>query len=162
MDPSGSAISRARVIVTLPNGMTREAATDPNGRWMIAGVPSGHLRITGAASGFKSAIRELDYDASRPGHLSLRLDVGNVSETVTVMSSNASVNRESQQIERNMRQNGAMPEAASVNVTALQNRVVGVLPIAVNVPKAGSSYRFVRPLLVDEETRVTFRYREGK
>jgi hypothetical protein len=40
--------------------------------------------------------------------------------------------------------------------------VVGVLPIAVNVPRAGNSYRFVRPLVVDEETKVTFSYRQGK
>jgi hypothetical protein len=41
----------------------------------------------------------------------------------------------------------------------LQRRVAGVLPIAVNVPRDGSSYRFVRPLVVDEETRLTFSYR---
>jgi len=41
----------------------------------------------------------------------------------------------------------------------LQRRVVGVLPIAVNVPRTGSSYHFVRPLVVDEETTLTFSYR---
>jgi hypothetical protein len=51
---------------------------------------------------------------------------------------------------------------ASANVTALQNRVAGVLPIAVNVPRAGNSFRFVRPLVVDEETKLTFNYRQGK
>jgi hypothetical protein len=47
----------------------------------------------------------------------------------------------------------------STNVTNLQQRVVGVLPIAVNVPRTGSSYRFVRALAVDEETTLTFHYR---
>ena len=42
------------------------------------------------------------------------------------------------------------------NVLDLQKRVVGVLPIAINIPRAGNSYRFVRPLVVDEETRLTF------
>ena len=50
----------------------------------------------------------------------------------------------------------------SQNVLDLQKRVAGVLPIAVNVPHAGNSYRFVRPLVVAEETRVTFNYRIGK
>ena len=27
------------------------------------------------------------------------------------------------------------------------------------VPRAGSAYRFVRPLVVDEETKLTFNYR---
>jgi len=35
----------------------------------------------------------------------------------------------------------------------------GVLPIKVDVPRAGNSYRFVRPLVLDEETRVTFAYK---
>ena len=47
----------------------------------------------------------------------------------------------------------------SFNVLNLQRRVAGVLPIRVDVPRAGNSYRFVRPLLIDEETRVTFRYK---
>ncbi|HKA01999.1 MAG TPA: carboxypeptidase-like regulatory domain-containing protein [Candidatus Solibacter sp.] len=162
VDPSDAIVPNVKVTVTLPNGATRTASSDTSGRWMLLGVPSGHLRIRADAPGFKAFVREVDYDSSQPGHFTFRLEVGSVSETITVMSNNASMNRESQQIERNMRQNAAMPEAASANVTALQNRVVGVLPIAVNVPKAGNSYRFVRPLLVNEETRVTFRYRAAR
>jgi len=41
----------------------------------------------------------------------------------------------------------------------LQKRVAGVLPIAVTVPRAGNAYRFARPLVVDEETKLTFAYR---
>ena len=36
---------------------------------------------------------------------------------------------------------------------------VGVLPITINVPRTGNSYRFVKPLVMDEETTVTFAYR---
>jgi hypothetical protein len=31
--------------------------------------------------------------------------------------------------------------------------------VRVDVPRAGASYRFVRPLVVDEETTVQFRYK---
>jgi hypothetical protein len=48
---------------------------------------------------------------------------------------------------------------ASANVVNLQKRVAGVLPIAIDVPRAGTSFRFVRPLVVDEETKVTFTYK---
>jgi hypothetical protein len=48
---------------------------------------------------------------------------------------------------------------ASSNVVNLQRRVAGVLPIRVDVPRTGSSYSFIRPLLIDEETKVTFRYK---
>ena len=49
--------------------------------------------------------------------------------------------------------------AASANVLNLQKRVAGVLPVRVDVPRTGTSYRFVRPLVLDEETKVTFAYK---
>jgi hypothetical protein len=49
--------------------------------------------------------------------------------------------------------------AASANVVNLQRRVAGVLPVAINVPRAGTSFSFVRPLVLDEETKVTFTYK---
>ena len=49
--------------------------------------------------------------------------------------------------------------APSANVQSLQRRAAGVLPIRIDVPRAGTSHRFVKPLVIDEETIVTFRYR---
>jgi hypothetical protein len=51
------------------------------------------------------------------------------------------------------------PNSASLNVMNLQKRVAGVLPVAIDVPRAGTSFSFVRPLVLDEETNVTFSYR---
>jgi hypothetical protein len=48
---------------------------------------------------------------------------------------------------------------ASSNVVNLQRRAAGVLPIRVDVPRARNSYRFVRPLVLDEETKMTFKYK---
>jgi hypothetical protein len=45
------------------------------------------------------------------------------------------------------------------NVVNLQKRVAGVLPVPVDVPRAGKSFSFVRPLVLDEETKVTFSYK---
>ena len=50
--------------------------------------------------------------------------------------------------------------APSSNVADLKQRVAGVLPIRVDVPREGASYRFVRPLVLNEETTVTFTYRK--
>ena len=41
----------------------------------------------------------------------------------------------------------------------LQRRVAGILPVRVEVPRSGKSYRFVRPLVLEEETRITFQYK---
>jgi hypothetical protein len=43
-------------------------------------------------------------------------------------------------------------------VVNLQRRAAGVLPIPVDVPRAGKSHRFLRPLVVDDETTVRLRY----
>jgi hypothetical protein len=51
------------------------------------------------------------------------------------------------------------PAGASANVINLQKRVAGVLPVAITVPRTGTSFAFVRPLVLDEETKVTFSYK---
>ena len=52
----------------------------------------------------------------------------------------------------------AQEGAPSANVQLLQRRAAGVLPVRIDVPHAGTSHRFFKPLVVDEETVVTFRY----
>ena len=165
VDQTGAGVPRANVTVTfVATGATLRTSTDPSGRWLVASQQSGPVKIRVDAAGFKSMVRDFDQDASRPGHYSFKLDVGSVNETVEVGPGGAM--KQSQQIEREARQNASAKkdkeEDASANVADLQRRVVGVLPIAVNVPHAGNSYRFVRPLVVDEETKVTFNYRMGK
>jgi hypothetical protein len=49
--------------------------------------------------------------------------------------------------------------APSANVLSLQRRVAGVLPVRMDIPRAGASYRFLRPLVLDEETSVSFSYK---
>jgi hypothetical protein len=81
---------------------------------------------------------------------------------VTVMSSNALVDYAALQRDaRKAAQKAAEKQqtAASVNVTNLQQRISGVLPVRVDVPRAGNSYHFVRPLVLDEETKVSFTYK---
>ncbi len=50
-------------------------------------------------------------------------------------------------------------EAPSQNVQNLQRRAAGVLPVRIDVPRAGTVHRFVKPLVIDDETQVTFRYK---
>jgi hypothetical protein len=46
----------------------------------------------------------------------------------------------------------------SANVVNLQRRTAGVLPVRVDVPKAGTSHQFVKPLVVDQEVTLILRY----
>jgi hypothetical protein len=75
---------------------------------------------------------------------------GGVAETVTVTGAtpHADASAEAQR-----------KVEPSQNVINLQRRAAGVLPVRVDVPKAGTSHQFVKPLVVDQETVVAFRYK---
>ena len=55
--------------------------------------------------------------------------------------------------------NEPAPQQLSLNVQNLQRRASGVLPVRLDVPRTGQSHTFVRPLVLDEETRLGFRYK---
>jgi hypothetical protein len=97
------------------------------------------------------------------------LNVGTVSETVEVTAqvplietTTATVRRGKKDGDKQRDEKKAellAQNAASANVLDLQKRVAGVLPVRVDVPRAGNSYRFARALVLDEETKVTFSYK---
>jgi hypothetical protein len=161
VDPFGAVIPNAKVTVYHQDtGTTLTATTDDSGRWVVSNVPSGRVRVTAASLGFKDSRQETSYDASRPLPLSFRLVLGNVTETVTVTAGVSDLQTSTAQIDKQARKRAQEEErATSSNVTNLQRRVAGVLPVAVDVPRTGNSYRFVRPLVLDEETNVTFTYK---
>ncbi len=49
--------------------------------------------------------------------------------------------------------------APSQNIINLQQRTTGVLPVRIDVPRAGTSHQFIKPLVVDQETTVKLRYK---
>jgi len=55
--------------------------------------------------------------------------------------------------------NEAQKQEPSQNVINLQKRAAGVLPVRMDVPRAGTSHQFVKPLVVDQETFVSLRYK---
>jgi hypothetical protein len=177
-DASGEGVPRAQVTVGLAPATFR-AMTDSSGRWLVTGVRSGRVTVQIDGAGFKRQVHQFDYDANRPSRVNSTLQVGSITETIEVSAAadslavNASTSagtgagmgsglgsgnaaREADQAKRAAPAQNAAP---SINVSDLQRRVAGVLPIAVDVPHAGTSFRFVRSLVVDEETRLTFTYK---
>jgi Carboxypeptidase regulatory-like domain len=185
LDPQGAVISGAQVKVTsLEEGIIRMASTDSNGRWVVFGMPSGTVKIEAIAKGFKSVVYDATpYDASHPRELGTTLSVGSATTTVEVTAAAPTIETTQAQVTNtfNPGRNGAgsgggysysggrkdrdkekkqqAEQPASANVFNLQKKVAGVLPVRVDVPRAGSSYRFARALVLDEETKLTFSYR---
>jgi hypothetical protein len=170
-DPSGAMIPNARVtVISSTTGVARTASTDATGRWVAAGMQSGNYKAKVEASGFRTSSFDLTYDASQPSMYSFPVSMGAAAEVVEIQTQAAQI--QSAVIGRsvtdlasssNVAVGGPVPgvsqQNASINVINLQKRVAGVLPIAIDVPHAGTSFAFVRPLVLDEETKVTFSYK---
>jgi hypothetical protein len=160
VDASGAVVANAQIsVMQLETGAVRNATTDYSGRWIVSNMPSGRVKITAGSSGFRKTVRDVNYDANYPTSYSFALQLGALNESVEVLSGKDDMD-ESRRIERDLKKSeAAAATGASSNVLNLQRRVAGVLPVRVDVPRAGNSYSFVRPLVLDEETKITFTYK---
>jgi hypothetical protein len=159
VDPQGAVIPGANITVT--NSQTGTGLTtksDDEGHWRIAAVQPGAVKVTVSYPGFKISETDLNLQASKSASIGTTLEPGAISETVTVTGGAAEIN--SRRIDDVAKKNQlSLLTTASQNVVNLQRRVAGILPVAVEVPRSGKSYRFVRPLVMEEETRITFQYK---
>jgi hypothetical protein len=143
-DDSGAALPGVKIEVNL-RGDHQSAVTNANGRFAFSDVASGSVTVRASLPGFESAGSSFEYDGVAR-QVDFALSVGSVTETVTVTGA-APV------IDVNQRQE------PPPNVINVQRRAAGVLPIRVDVPKVGTSHLFVKPLVIDQETTVTLRYK---
>jgi hypothetical protein len=183
-DPQGAVIQGAQVKVkNIANGASWSAITDAAGRWLVYGVPSGQVRIDISAQGFKrSSLRATSHEAGQgENYGTAELSVGEASSTVEVTAAAPMIDTTSSSVtttfggsndfstngirgerddkkERQRQQQLAQNQASS-NVYNLQKKVSGVLPVRIDVPRAGNSYHFARALVLDEETKLTFNYK---
>jgi hypothetical protein len=165
VDPSGAVVAGVHITVTSSDtGSAASTVTDGTGRWIVSNFPGGNGKIRADMPGFQSTVENINYDASRGAEYPITLRLGATAETVEVTASSVSEMPLSgrnytqlAQLEANAKKQEQ--NAASANVMNLQRRVAGVLPVAIEVPRTGTSFQFVRPLVLDEETKVTFGYR---
>jgi hypothetical protein len=161
VDPKGAVIAGG--LVTLTNkqtGGTWSTRADQEGRWIIANAPAVPTTVSVEAPGFNRSNHELNLVASKSEIIGTELQIGGVTETVTVTRNNMFTLDGVRGLEEQARKNrAAQMQTPSKNVFALQRRVAGILPVRIEVPRSGKSYRFVRALVLDEETRISFAYK---
>jgi hypothetical protein len=176
-DAAGAVVPGTSVLVEA-GGRRESATTDANGVFVLNSVPSGPVNVTAQMQGFRRVRRTLVFD-QRPRQVDFILEVAALTETVTVTAEAPFIDMRSS--ERSMTASGSgmgaaqgsgggvqsqtqanrsqMGQAPSMNVQNLQRKAAGVLPVRIDVPRAGTSHRFVKPLVIDEDTVVSFRYR---
>lgn len=160
VDATGAVVPGAQITVNSQSGSSLTTNSDSEGRWVIANVTPGPVSVNISAAGFKRIQQDFNYDNSRPVRMGTTLEVAGVSETVTVTSDIAGLEKENRRIEQMVQQGQTTQRnTPSDNVFNLQRRVAGILPVRIEVPRGGQSYNFVRPLVMDEETKITFQYK---
>ncbi len=85
-DPSGASITHAEIsAIQAETGLTRNAASDDNGDYLLVLLPVGHYRLEAAASGFQKYIQEgITLSVNQVALVPIRLQVGMTQETVQV------------------------------------------------------------------------------
>ena len=164
LDAQGAAMPG--VLVTIENGGRKQQLfTATDGSSVASNIGSGEVTVTGELQGFKVQKKSVSQTGQE---VDLTLEVASINEVVTVTAAaNAQLNNSgSNFVYRNddSRRPAAKPSVEnvvpSVNMQNLARRASGVLPVRMDVPRTGLSHRFLRPLVIDEETVVTFRYKK--
>jgi hypothetical protein len=165
-DERGLPLAGVRVEVASPvlDGAARRGVTNESGAFRIVGLPAGTYAVTFRREGFSTLTRSpLQVGTGATVSFDARLYAGS-SESVTVMAESPVVDVVSarQTVPGDYRppppKPPSPPPAPPQNVIDLQRRAAGVLPVRVEVPRAGRAYQFVKPLVVDQELVLTMRY----
>lgn len=158
-DESGSPLPGVTVELRGPGrGDVRAVITDANGVYYVASVPAGTWHLTATLIGFRTAAQQVTMRSDGPTLANVVLAVGALEETITV-SGAAPIDSDPGKLYAREPRVVEQPLPPSQSVLSLQRRAAGVLPIRIDVPRTGASYRFVKPLVVDQDTTVTLRYK---
>ncbi len=93
-DPSGAAVVGATVEATnLATSITRETKTDNSGLYVFPQIAPGAYRFTVSAAGFsKSTVDNITLLVNTPSTINIRLELGAVTETVSISAEATQVN----------------------------------------------------------------------
>jgi hypothetical protein len=133
-DLQGRAIAGAQVTISnAQKNYTRTQNTNSDGAYIFAAIPPGTYRLDVEATGFKKAsVSELQALIDTPGNLDVQLEVGNISETVSVVAgADAPINSTDATI-------GSTFESRRIIELPLNaNNVVGLLSLQPGVTRSG-------------------------
>ena len=160
VDPNGAVVAGAQVTLTnKQTGASQTTTTDAEGHWVFSNAAAGASTVRIDSSGFKASQQELPLNG-RSVRMGTTLEIAAATATVQVTGGLAGAEREGRRLEDQARKDRqAQLNAPSSNVFNLQRRVAGILPVHIDVPRSGKSYRFVRPLVMGEETKISFQYK---
>ena len=98
-DRSGAVVAGVQVtIINVDTGQARTRTTSAKGHYAAAALPPGAYRVTAEPQGFKKLQRDVQVEAGTTTRVDLVLEVGSVSESVTVSGANPLLQHDHHQI----------------------------------------------------------------
>ena len=96
LDPHGAAVPDAKVIVTNQGtGVSRETATSSEGFYRVNELSPGDYTVTVQVTGFATSVsKNINVEAEKPRGFDINLQVGEVTQQVTVTASNEGLQTE--------------------------------------------------------------------
>ena len=139
LDGQGGAVSQSKVTLkSLETGESRTAAVNPEGAFNFALLRIGEYEVRVEAPGFRASTARAEVKAGEIGSVRFVLEVGQVTETVTVTDAVAQLDTENAQLQTSVVGQAIqeIPVGRNANLFALT--APGVAPVSSNNPFLGS------------------------
>jgi hypothetical protein len=101
-DASGSSVPNATITVTNnETNLTRTAQSNESGNFVVSNLPIGRYNIAAEAAGFKrSVLSDVQLTTGQKLAVNLRVEIGNVTESITVQAEAAQVETTTGEVRR--------------------------------------------------------------
>lgn len=139
LDGQGAAVANAKVTLkNLETGVTRSTTTSVEGTFNFALLQIGQYEVQAEAAGFRTSSTRAEVKTGEIASVRFSLEVGQVTETVTVTDAVSQLDTENAQIQRSVVGEAIqeIPVARNPNLFALT--APGVAPVSANNPFLGS------------------------
>lgn len=162
-DPTGGVVPRAAVTATnTSTGFSRQASSDDAGYYSIPNLPQGTYDLSVSASGFKPLNQKgVLVQINNVARIDLNLEVGSLTESVTVEASTAMLQTSKTDVNVNLetRAINDMPLSGYRNFQSLINLVPGATPgrfqnAVIDTPQRDFTFNFNGQDRGDNNTRV--------
>jgi len=139
IDSSGAAIPGATVTLTsLETGEVRQMRTDPEGNFAFHLLRIGFYEIKAEAGGFRTGVTQAEVRTGEVAGVQMRLEVGQVTESITVTDAVALLDTENAQIQRAVTGPAIQEFPVARNPNLFATMAPGVVPVTANNPFLGS------------------------
>ena len=162
-DRSGAVIAGVAVTVRDAAGKTRQTTTGADGSFHLTDLPSGRYELTAAATGFKTSKQPIELKSSELAMLQPVLDIGSVSEQVTVEAGTPLIQTESASLGQvvtampGVHLGGALASVLPVQATVAHGKRVLSLDEAGNLflsRNKGKKWKKIKPQWAGKAIRI--------